>query len=84
MLDGSRLNTVSGHRDTKATACPGKQLDSKLGWLKQRINTLIGGSVSTPIYLYAVKGGLKQKSQRGWLIYNQPQGKVYVQYGRAL
>lgn len=152
MLDGSRLHTVSGHRDTKATACPGQQLYSKLGWLKQRINTLIGGSVSTPIYryargigfrylgqpfwgehrtrtgwatyfatrdvfssvasgthstvgvfrtryrrlgagsarlglpvtdLYAVKGGLKQKFQRGWLIYNQPQGKVYVQYGRA-
>ncbi|WP_328523781.1 peptidoglycan recognition protein [Kribbella sp. NBC_00359] len=152
VLDGSRLHTVSGHRDTKATACPGQQLYSKLGWLKQRINTLIGGSVSTPIYryargigftylgqpfwgehrtrtgwatyfatrdvffsvasgthstagvfrtryrrlgagsarlglpvtdLYAVKGGLKQKFQRGWLIYNQPQGKIYVQYGRA-
>ncbi|HEU4947719.1 MAG TPA: peptidoglycan recognition protein [Kribbella sp.] len=152
VLDGSRLHTVSGHRDTKATACPGKQLYAKLGWLKQRINTLIGGSVSTPIYRYArsigfryvgqpfwgehrtrtgwatyfatsdvfdsvaagthstvgvfrtryrrlgagsarlglpvtdryaVKGGLKQKFQRGWLIYSQPQGKVYVQYGRA-
>ena len=33
--------------------------------------------------LYKVKGGLRQKFQRGWLIYNQPQRKVYVQYGRA-
>jgi hypothetical protein len=152
VLDGSRLHTVSGHRDTKTTACPGTQLYNKLGWLKQRVNTLIGGSVSTPIYryarsigfryvgqpfwgehrtrtgwatyfasrdvfysvasgahstvgsfrtrfrrlgagsarlglpvtdLYAVRGGSKQKFQRGWLIYNRQQGKVYVQYGRA-
>jgi hypothetical protein len=152
VLDGSRLHTVSGHRDTKATACPGNQLYNKLGWLKQRVNTLIGGSVSTPIYrfargigfrylgqpfwgehrtrtgwatyfatrdvfhsvasgthstvgvfrtryrrlgagsarlglplteAYAVEGGSKQKYQRGWLIYNQRQGKVYVQYGSA-
>ena len=33
--------------------------------------------------LYAVNGGLKQKFQRGWLIYNQHEGKVYVQYGRT-
>ena len=32
---------------------------------------------------YAVEGGSKQKYQRGWLIYNQRQGKVYVQYGSA-
>jgi len=30
-LDGSSLHTVSGHRDTKATACPGTQLYNKLG-----------------------------------------------------
>ena len=47
VLDGSKLHTVSGHRDTKATACPGNQLYNKLGWLKQRINVLMGGSVST-------------------------------------
>ncbi|MEV5963418.1 peptidoglycan recognition protein [Kribbella sp. NPDC051952] len=151
-LDGSRLHTVSGHRDTKATACPGALLYKQLGWLKQRVNTLMGGSFSTPIYryahaigfrslgqpfwgehrtrtgwatyfatrdvfysvasgthstvgsfktrfrrlgagsarlglpvteLYPVRGGSKQKFQRGWLIYNKRQGKVYVEYGRA-
>ena len=152
VLDGSRLHTVSGHRDAKATACPGTELYKKLGWLKQRVNTLIGGSVSTPIYRFAkkigfryvgqpfwgehrtkhgwatyfgtrdvfysvasgthstvgvfrsryrrlgagdarlglpvterykVKGGLRQKFQRGWLVYDQHTGKVYPRYGRT-
>jgi hypothetical protein len=53
VLSGKRLNTVSGHRDTKATACPGYYVYQRLGSLRQRVNTLIGKSVLTEIYRYA-------------------------------
>ena len=67
VLDGSKLNTVSGHRDTKATACPGNDLYSKLGWLRQRINALMGRGVSTEIYRYAQKlGGYGKIGQPFW------------------
>jgi hypothetical protein len=66
VLAGNRLHTVSGHRDTKATACPGTQLYNKLGWLKQRVNTLMGGSFSTPIYQYARKLGFRNLGQPFW------------------
>ncbi|MFI7064592.1 N-acetylmuramoyl-L-alanine amidase [Kribbella sp. NPDC050124] len=66
VLAGSRLHTVSGHRDTKATACPGNQLYGKLGWLKQRVNVLIGGSVSTPIYRFAKRIGFRHAGQPFW------------------
>ena len=66
VLGGSRLHTVSGHRDAKATACPGAQLYNKLGWLKQRINVLIGGSVSTPIYRFAKRLGFRAIGQPFW------------------
>jgi hypothetical protein len=66
VLAGSRLPTVSGHRDTKATACPGNQLYGKLGWLRQRTNVLIGGSVSTPIYRFAKRSGFRATGQPFW------------------
>jgi hypothetical protein len=67
ILDGSKLGTVSGHRDTKATACPGKNLYSKLGWLRQRINALMGKSVSTEIYQRAQQhGGYRKIGQPFW------------------
>ncbi|MDX2972695.1 peptidoglycan recognition protein [Kribbella solani] len=66
VLDGSRLHTVSGHRDTKATDCPGTQLYNKLGWLKQRVNTLMSGSFSTPIYQYARRIGFRTVGQPFW------------------
>jgi uncharacterized protein with LGFP repeats len=67
VLDGRRLKTVSGHRDTKATACPGDQLYKKLGWLRQRINTLMGGGISTPIYRFArAIGGYRYVGQPFW------------------
>ncbi|HEY3561821.1 MAG TPA: N-acetylmuramoyl-L-alanine amidase [Kribbella sp.] len=66
VLDGTRLHTVSGHRDTKATACPGTQLYNKLGWLRQRVNTLMGGSFATPIYRYARKLGFRNIGQPFW------------------
>jgi uncharacterized protein with LGFP repeats len=66
VLAGNRLHTVSGHRDTKATACPGTQLYNKLGWLKQRVNTLMSGSFSTPIYESARKLGFRNIGQPFW------------------
>jgi hypothetical protein len=67
VLDGRKLHTVSGHRDTKATACPGKNLYSKLGWLKQRANLLMGKSVSTEIYRFArALGGFRVTGQPFW------------------
>jgi hypothetical protein len=65
-LDGKRLHTVSGHRDTKPTDCPGTQLYNKLGWLRQRVNTLMGGSFTTPIYRYARKLGFRNIGQPFW------------------
>jgi hypothetical protein len=66
VLDGNRLHTVSGHRDTKPTACPGTQLYQQLGRLKQRVNTLMGGSFSTPIYAFARKLGFRNIGQPFW------------------
>jgi len=67
VLEGSKLHTVSGHRDTKATACPGKNLYSKLGWLKQRTNILMGKSVSTEIYRFTkALGGFRVTGQPFW------------------
>jgi uncharacterized protein with LGFP repeats len=59
---------------------------STLGVFRTRYRRLGAGSarLGLPVTdLYAVQGGLKQKFQRGWLIYNQHEGKVYIQYGRA-
>ncbi|TWD82015.1 LGFP repeat-containing protein [Kribbella amoyensis] len=67
VLAGTKLNTVSGHRDTKATACPGNDLYSKLGWLRQRVHALMGKSVSTEIYQYAQRlGGYRAIGQPFW------------------
>jgi len=67
VLAGTKLNTVSGHRDTKATACPGDNVYSKLSWLRQRINVLMGKSISTEIYRYAqVLGGYRAIGQPFW------------------
>ncbi|MDX6238072.1 MAG: hypothetical protein QOG10_2887, partial [Kribbellaceae bacterium] len=53
VLSGKTLNTVSGHRDAGSTACPGIYVYQRLGWLRQRVNTLMGKSVLTEIYRYA-------------------------------
>ncbi|MFG1906340.1 N-acetylmuramoyl-L-alanine amidase [Kribbella sp. NPDC048928] len=66
VLAGTRLQTISGHRDTKATICPGAQLYAKLGWLRQRTNALMGGSFATPIYQYARKLGFRSIGQPFW------------------
>ncbi|MFC9693718.1 N-acetylmuramoyl-L-alanine amidase [Kribbella sp. NPDC056951] len=66
VLARHRVNTISGHRDTKATACPGQQLYAKLPWLKQRVQTLMGGTVSTPIYRFAKTIGFRSLGQPFW------------------
>jgi hypothetical protein len=66
VMNGKRLYTISGHRDTKATECPGNQLYSKLRWLRQRVMVLIGGSVSTPIYRFARQVGFATTGQPFW------------------
>jgi hypothetical protein len=77
VLAGKRLNTVSGHRDTKATACPGIYVYRELGWLRQRVNTLMGNGTSTEIYRYVqTLGGYTKIGQPFW-------GEHPVRGGRA-
>ncbi|WP_405055999.1 N-acetylmuramoyl-L-alanine amidase [Kribbella sp. NBC_01505] len=67
VLAKHRIATISGHRDTKATACPGQQLYAKLGWLRQRVLALTGRGYSTPIYQFASSvGGFKALGQPFW------------------
>lgn len=67
VLSGKSLIRVSGHRDTKATACPGIYVYRRLGSLRQRINTLMGKRVSTEIYRYAqTLGGYRKVGQPFW------------------
>jgi hypothetical protein len=77
VLAGKTLNTVSGHRDTKATACPGIYVYRELGWLRQRVNTLMGKGTSTEIYRYVqTLGGYTKIGQPFW-------GEHPVRWGRA-
>lgn len=66
VLAGTKLLTISGHRDTKATACPGAQLYEQLPWLRHRVDVLMGGSVATPIYRFALKLGLRAVGPPFW------------------
>ncbi|MEU4608440.1 N-acetylmuramoyl-L-alanine amidase [Kribbella sp. NPDC023972] len=66
VMNGVRLRTISGHRDTKATECPGRLLYNKLGWLRQRVGVLMGGSVSTPIYRFARQVGFSSTGEPFW------------------
>jgi hypothetical protein len=77
VLAGKRLATVSGHRDTKATACPGVYVYRDLGWLRQRVNTLMGRGTSTEIFRYVqTLGGYTKIGQPFW-------GEHPVRGGRA-
>jgi hypothetical protein len=66
VLAGRTLSTISGHRDTKATACPGALLYQQLGWLRRRVFALMGGSFRTPIYRSARKLGFGNVGQPFW------------------
>lgn len=57
LINGSTLDAISGHRDTKATACPGKNVYAKLGELRKRVSALMDHGASTPIYRYARRVG---------------------------
>ncbi len=60
--NGDRLNVISGHRDTKATACPGRYVYERMGWLRNRVKQLTG-SPGTPIYReWQRRGG-----ESGWI-----------------
>ncbi|MVA77091.1 hypothetical protein GC722_13805 [Auraticoccus sp. F435] len=48
-LAGKYINRISGHGDVMATACPGRNIRSKMTWLRERVDTLVG-SRSTPNY----------------------------------
>jgi hypothetical protein len=56
------LNTVAGHRDVSATACPGGALYSQLPALRQRVDQLIGAALydhdATPSTLRIVNGAV--------------------------
>ncbi|TCC64281.1 hypothetical protein E0H73_07665 [Kribbella pittospori] len=78
VLAGTTLLSISGHRDTKATACPGAQLYKQLPWLRHRVDVLMGGGVATPIYRFALKLGLRavgppfwgeHRTRTGWATY---------------
>lgn len=67
VLAGTKLLSISGHRDTTATACPGKNLYAALPWLRQRTHILMGKSVATEIYRFALRlGGFPVVGQPVW------------------
>jgi hypothetical protein len=52
-MNGVTLNAISGHRDTKSTACPGKYVYYRLGTIRSRVSQLMGYAVSTEIYQFS-------------------------------
>ncbi|MFC0627367.1 N-acetylmuramoyl-L-alanine amidase [Kribbella deserti] len=57
LINGATFDSISGHRDTKATACPGKNVYAKLDDLRKRVSALMGHGAATPIYRYAKAAG---------------------------
>ena len=50
-LVGKNIDTIFRHGDVMATACPGAHITSKMGWLRDRVASLMNSStVETPIY----------------------------------
>ena len=48
-LAGKKVNVIFGHGDVMSTSCPGKNMRSRMGDLRQRVASKIG-SWNTPIY----------------------------------
>ena len=48
-LNGTRFDVISGHRDSKSTACPGRYVYQRLGWLRGEVDSRIG-SYNSPIF----------------------------------
>ena len=67
VLAGTKLNTVSGHRDTTATACPGNNLYKQTRLAEATSQHADGQSISTEIYRYAQQlGGYRAIGQPFW------------------
>jgi uncharacterized protein with LGFP repeats len=76
VMNGTTLSVISGHRDTKATECPGSKVYAKLPALRSRVWTLMGGSVATEIYGYAVQlGGYAKVGQPYYLEHPVAEGR---------
>ncbi len=64
VLAGKQFNVIAGHRDAKATDCPGATVYARLPWLRSRVWALMGQSIRTPIYDRAVSlGGFARVGQ---------------------
>jgi uncharacterized protein with LGFP repeats len=48
-LSGLRLRVISGHRDTKSTACPGQRVYDRLPWIRDQVDQLVP-AYSSQIY----------------------------------
>ncbi len=48
-LAGKYIDRISGHGDVMATACPGRNVRSKMAWLRERVDVLVGDR-RTPIF----------------------------------
>jgi uncharacterized protein with LGFP repeats len=57
---------IAGHRDAKATECPGTRVYAKLPALRSRVLTLMGNSYSTEIYRFAQQLGGEVKVGGAW------------------
>jgi N-acetylmuramoyl-L-alanine amidase/LGFP repeat len=75
VMNGTTLNVISGHRDTKATECPGTRVYALLPALRSRVWALMGSSVVTEIYNFASQnGGFTELGEPYYLEHSVPGG----------
>ncbi|SDE45495.1 N-acetylmuramoyl-L-alanine amidase [Auraticoccus monumenti] len=58
-LAGKYINRISGHGDVMSTACPGTNVRSKMTWLRERVNTLVGSRTTPNFTRWQALGGGK-------------------------
>ncbi|HEY1134744.1 MAG TPA: FG-GAP-like repeat-containing protein [Nocardioides sp.] len=85
---GARYPAIIGHRDGGQTACPGKYLYAKLGWIRteaKRIQTSGGSTTPTPPPTpgsSAARPAIASASLIGGaqpdLVFRQPDGRVWI------
>lgn len=76
-----RLRSVDG-KDSVATGT-----HSAVGGFRTRYRRLGAGSARREVPIadaYEVKGGSRQKFQRGWLVYDRRSRQIHLHYGRDL
>jgi uncharacterized protein with LGFP repeats len=62
VLAGKRIGTIAGHGDVMPTACPGRNMRSRMDWLRGAVRNRIG-SFNTPVYKrWQALGG-----EAGWI-----------------